>query len=294
MAYEASKMPSSKRCGLRAMSSRSLKVPGSDSSAFTARYLGLGLSLGTKLHFIPVGKPAPPRPRRLLFFTSSMTWAGCMPSTFSSVRYPPLLRYASSVQEFGCPQLRVMTFSGASGIDDSWPASGAGLELGEDCVHCRPRPEVLVVDLVDLQAGRGAAGGETLGLAQGPGGVGVPGPHPELLLEVREEVLRSPQAAREVGADVHDVLAGTPGVEHDVEGGDLVGPFRGDLESASHQLQPIGWEPSLHRLQEVQCGKHRRALPVRRVVRENFCQSVVEDPLLFGRQKGRGHGARAS
>src|SRR5690606_23687803 len=41
---------------------RSLKVPGSDSSAFTAMYLGK-TSFGTKLHLTPVGKPAPPRPR---------------------------------------------------------------------------------------------------------------------------------------------------------------------------------------------------------------------------------------
>jgi len=32
--------------------------------------------LGTKDHFMPVGKPAPPRPRRLDFFTSSMMDSG--------------------------------------------------------------------------------------------------------------------------------------------------------------------------------------------------------------------------
>ena len=57
--------PSIRVCGLASISGMSLQVPGSDSSALTTRYFGLGLSCGMKPHFMPVGKPAPPRPRRL-------------------------------------------------------------------------------------------------------------------------------------------------------------------------------------------------------------------------------------
>ncbi len=37
--------------------------------------------LGMKLHLRPVGKPAPPRPRRAEVFISLMIWSGVMPSS---------------------------------------------------------------------------------------------------------------------------------------------------------------------------------------------------------------------
>jgi hypothetical protein len=81
IARPATKQPSTSLCGSPRMISRSLHVPGSPSSALTTRYLGRwsfshpGLftrvrsppvrrqgRYALKLHFRPLGNPAPPRP----------------------------------------------------------------------------------------------------------------------------------------------------------------------------------------------------------------------------------------
>ncbi len=56
-------MPSMSWCGFFCISSRSLKVPGSDSSALQTRYLSI-VPFGRNEAFLPISKPAPPRPRR--------------------------------------------------------------------------------------------------------------------------------------------------------------------------------------------------------------------------------------
>ncbi len=76
--------PSTSVCGEAIMSGMSLQVPGSDSSALTTRYFGFGLSFGTNDHFMPVGKPAPPRPRSCESLTAPMTSAGLIVSALRS------------------------------------------------------------------------------------------------------------------------------------------------------------------------------------------------------------------
>ena len=70
-------------CGFRSMISRSLNVPGSDSSAFTQRYAGF-LSLGRNEALRPVGKPAPPRPRMPDPSTTDTTSPGGIANAFRS------------------------------------------------------------------------------------------------------------------------------------------------------------------------------------------------------------------
>ena len=69
--------PSISVCGVFVMSSRSLNVPGSDSSALHTRYLSI-VPAGMNETLRPMAKPAPPRPRTLDASSSSVICCGCI------------------------------------------------------------------------------------------------------------------------------------------------------------------------------------------------------------------------
>ncbi len=70
-------------CGLFCISSRSLKVPGSDSSALHTRYFSMS-PWGRNETFWPIWKPAPPRPRIPESMISDSTSSGAMLSALRS------------------------------------------------------------------------------------------------------------------------------------------------------------------------------------------------------------------
>src|ERR687892_2107585 len=120
------RQPSISRCGTRNMISRSLNVPGSDSSALTTRYVGRPVSFARKLAFLPIGNPAPPRPRMFAARISSSTADGSIPRARSSWSYPPASRYAPiRVRSASCAPSRTISLIGtAKLLHDRWDVLG--------------------------------------------------------------------------------------------------------------------------------------------------------------------------
>ena len=77
-------MPSNTICGRSVKITRSLNVPGSPSSALQKIYLMSPAARRANSHFMPVGKPAPPRPRTLADLISAITSPELRPVTLAS------------------------------------------------------------------------------------------------------------------------------------------------------------------------------------------------------------------
>ena len=93
-------MPSITECGSKSTRSRSLNVPGSASSQLIQRYRGLPSASGKNDHFIPQGKPAPPRPLNSASLIVETMSAGCIRSAFLSISYPPRSTYSEYETSF--------------------------------------------------------------------------------------------------------------------------------------------------------------------------------------------------
>jgi hypothetical protein len=82
----------------------SLNVPGSPSSAFTTRYIGLPATGLQKPHFTPAGKPAPPRPRMFAAFISVLICARSIdPITRLATAHAPVCSATSSFHASATP-----------------------------------------------------------------------------------------------------------------------------------------------------------------------------------------------
>ena len=90
-------MPSMRQKGSPSIIMRSAKVPLSPSSALQTMYLCWAFPSGpralrTVVHLMPVGKPAPPRPRRPDCVTCSVIASLVIAMAFSSPLKPPCAR----------------------------------------------------------------------------------------------------------------------------------------------------------------------------------------------------------
>src|SRR5712691_1635079 len=167
-----------------------------------------------KLALRPVGKNAPPRPRRFDWMSWSVTSCGFIARARSSWAYPSTARYdARSVS--GCSIAPSRTTTGGS---KPIVVSAMVSQLRDDRGHvfgC----DRLAVTVVDRDDRRRRAAAQALHGAQRDRAVRgrLARPDPELSLERLEHGLRVDDAAADVRADLDHVRADGLEVEHVVE-----------------------------------------------------------------------------
>src|SRR5579871_3681587 len=194
IARAAIRQPSINRCGTRAITSRSLNAPGSDSSALTTRYFGFELPRSISDALRPIGKPAPPRPRRFASSRSSISFSGLSLRAFGTPAYPPIAWYSASFVRSRSSVCASRTLRAP--ID---PPHDRRYVLG---LH------VLVIAAVDRDHRRIAAAAQALARAERDLAVlgRLPGDEVELGLERLDDPLGPDERAREVRAHLDEVL----------------------------------------------------------------------------------------
>src|SRR6266545_7129485 len=251
IACAAIRQPSMKRCGTRRMISRSLKAPGSDSSALATTYVGLPAASGgwTRLSLRPIGKPAPPRPRSVAVEISSITACRSSPRALVSAPYPPIAWYSSS---------RVRSRSSAPAR--TMACASATLQLLCDAGHVL-RLRRLPIAMVDDDDRRIAAPARALDRAQRDLAVlaRLADADSQLALEGLDDLLRSDERAGDVRADLDEMLADRGQVVHVIEGRDRLHMGRSQVERVGHLRERLRRQPpAVLLLRQPQAAHHPR------------------------------------
>src|ERR671919_761179 len=259
------RQPSMSRCGVKRITSRSLKAPGSDSSALITRYVGLPVPLARSEALRPVGKPAPPRPRRFAVVIASTIACGSIARACASAAYPPTSRYSPSrVRSWSSvPAVRSVCLLVATKVLD---------ETGDVLGSHR-----LVVAVVDHDHGRPTAAARALDRAKRDLAIlgRLARAHAQLRRERLEHGLRAGERARQIRADLDEVPADGLEVVHVVEGGDRLAVGGRLVHGVRDLAQRLGREPApVLLLREPERVHDRRALV--RVAPLELLHSVVE------------------
>src|SRR5581483_1133758 len=232
IACAAIRQPSISRCGTVFITCRSLNAPGSDSSALTTTYFGFGESRAISDAFRPIGKPAPPRPRRFALPISSISASEVIARAVSSAEYPPIARYSESlVRSRSSAPLSRASSSATDLLDDRLRVLG---------------PDVVTVPGVHGDHRRVAAPAEALDGAERDLAVlgRLAGLHAERGLERLDHALSADERTGQVRADLDHVPPDGLQVEHVVERRDRLAVRGRQLERLGHLAERLDGEPS--------------------------------------------------